>query len=434
MGSAKQPPNNSGKQYVGIIDEEGNVRKIKPLTPLEALSIEATIDQLSDAESSSDGEKKPKRVPKMMALTSGHRTSLPGLDEFLMLTGSFGPGITKQASLWPEESGFDLTLPNGRLRVEGQTGPENTSLQHYVARELGPEGLKHLTALIEVYDLITQGDDQKLDCEITAKQLLQRLGREDHADDKDEQDNVVNTALYLARTFVTVISSREQRSSPLLILESIRTDASGTFLRYHLGKEFYTALYGRQKQTYMIPTGQLIGYHSIKAQHELLLIFHLGAHLARGQGTYATSFIDLCVDSGLYTLERLLPGEKNRMRDAQQVLLAFERMEHDGLIHRQPHEDIDLIHAVTLCLNLSYEKQLAPATLERIRPIATQIKGYQTKELNAKRRAALQRLLHTERDREENISGTPGFSSKIVFKAGDLLTSIVPEYQVKNAP
>src|SRR5258708_5172943 len=126
------------------------------------------------------------RIPSLAAITSAHKTHLPGIDPFLTLTGSFGRGIIKQPELWPEGEGFYLTTPGGQVWVEGQSGPENILLQQYVASELGPEGLKHLTALIEVYDHLTQGVDQNLNVVVTAKQILQRIGRGEHADDSDE--------------------------------------------------------------------------------------------------------------------------------------------------------------------------------------------------------------------------------------------------------
>lgn len=378
-------------------------------------------DRPASKQASEKKRERKQRIPSLAAITSTHRTHLPGIDPFLTLTGSFGPGIIKQPGLWLEGEGFYLTTPRGQVWVEGQSGPENKQLQHYVTSELGPEGLKHLTALIEVYDHLTQGVDQKLDVVVAAKQVLQRMGRGEHADDVDEQENLVRTASYVSHSTVTVVSSKQQRTSPLLILEGMYTEESEIFLKFHLGAEFYKALYGDQKQFYVIPTGQIIGYHSVKSQHELLLTFYLGNRLAVSQGEYAVSFLGLCVESGLYTLERLQLGEKNRMRDAQQILAALERMEIDGLIRRLPHPDIDLIHAVVAYSSPQTEKQLAPATRERIKPMLKQMKGLQTRELNAKRRNAFQRMLYTG-DTRALDPGIANFSQIVRFQAGDLLS------------
>ncbi|HTI15990.1 MAG TPA: hypothetical protein VL461_15715 [Dictyobacter sp.] len=410
---------------VGIIDTNGKVRSLKALPTNTLSSFEAMINQFPDAKINKSTKSTRRRV-SIPAITSGHKTPLPGTDSFLVLTESFGPQIAKQPSLWPEGEGFDLLTPTGSLRIEGQTLTENQLLQQYVARDLGPDGLKHLTGLVDVYLFITKGQDQKKDIEVTAKQVLQRIGREGHADDRDEQEKLLNTALYLASTYVTVYSSHQKRTSPLIIIESLIEDQDGTItLKYHLGEETFYSIFGNQPQKYTLPTPQIIGYHSGKSQHELLLTFYLGNRLAIGKGKCSMYFTTLCVQSALYTSEQLAAGEKNRMRDAQQVIYALERMESDELIRREAHPDIDTVLAANICLdNLdgkTAKRTIAPTTYQRIKPLLRALKGSDKKNLNAKRRISLQRLLDFDSSREQIPEETPEYCTRISFQMGPLL-------------
>ncbi len=416
---ADSPAADPDSLFVGIFDRTGKFRSVKPLSRASLSAVQAAIDQLPEEDKSTAQSRR--RSTPIPAMTSGHKTPLPGTEHFLVLTGSFGPSIEKQPSLWGD-GGFDLLTPSGSLRIEGQTLKENTWLQHYVARELGPEGLKDLAGLLDVYIFLTKGRHQKQDVEVTAKQVLQRIGREGHADDNDEQDRLLNTAFYLARSYVVVHSSTQKRTTPLLVLESVIEDTDGNkTLRYHLGQDFFDALFGTTPRHYALPTPRVIGYHSVKSQHELLLSFFLGNRLALGKGHCSLYFVTVCTQSALYALERLLRGEKNRMRDAMQVIYALERLEQDELIVRSPHEDVDAILAVNLCLDPTTESQLAPATLSRIQRILPGLKGYQTKTLNAKRRIALQRLLNVEASNEDIAEEIPEYSTRLTFSAGPLL-------------
>src|SRR5712692_6018902 len=174
----------AGSMYVAVIGNDGTVLDATPITP-EALT--AVQETLRNLQAVSIKAKRAKRVTPFPEVTSQHTTPFPGTDSFLVLTGSFGPNVAKQPTLWSEGQGFDLTTPSGKLRVQGQTIGENTSLQHYVTSQIGPEGLKELAGLLDVYNLLTQGQDQMQNVEVTAKQVLQRIGKGDHADDDDEQ-------------------------------------------------------------------------------------------------------------------------------------------------------------------------------------------------------------------------------------------------------
>ena len=407
---------------VGIIDTTGKVRSLKSLPTDTISSFRAIIDQLPDADLKKS-KKKAKRRPPLPAITSGHRTPLPGTDSFLVLTESFGPRIVKQSSLWPQGEGFDLITPTGALRIEGQTLNENQVLQQYVAQELGPEGLKHLTGLVDVYLFLSKGQDQKKDVEVTAKQVLQRIGREGHADDRDEQERLLNTALYLASTYVSVYASNQKRTTPLLVLEGVIEDQDGSItLKYHLGEDTFYSIYGEQPLHYALPTPQVIGYHGVKSQHELLLTFYLGNRLAIGKGHCSMYFTTLCTHSALYSPEQLAIGEKNRMRDALQVIYALERLERDDLIRREPHPDVDTILAVGLCTDdKMIKKSVIPATIERIQPLVRSLKGSDNRTLNSKRRVALQRLLNFETSHEDVAEETPEYCTRLVFTTGPLL-------------
>ena len=319
------------------------------------------------------------------------------------------------------------------LQVKGTSFDENTMLQQYVARDLGPEGLKHVAGLIDVYNFLTQGRNQKQDVKIAAKQVLQRLGYGRHADDKDLQLSLLNTTLYLARTFVVSLSSKrspQRRYTPLLVLESFELSTEeGISFEYHLGQEFYDAIYGSKPQHYTIPTPRVIGYHAVKSQQELLLTFYLGQHLAQNQGTCSMYFITLCTRSTLYALEELQQGSrgKNRTRNAQQVIYALERMEQDGLILRAPHPDIDLVLAVNVCLDKNIRNHLAPATTRRIDEMMSRLKGLKIEELRTKRRLSLQRLLNIEASKEEVLDEIPEFSSRLTFYVGNLMQEKHPK-------
>jgi hypothetical protein len=380
--------------------------------------------------SPTEGQDTQKRVraTRLPAVIPGRQTRLPGTASFEVITSSFGASIDKQPSLWSEEDSFELITPQGLLRIKGSTHKEHTTLQQYVAHDLAPDGLKILAGFLEVYDLLTQGRDQKQDVQVTARQVLQRIGRGAHADDRDEQMLVLQTALYLARSaaVVTLVQSQSKRYTPLLMLESwtIPEIGDGSIaLEYHLGQEFFEALYGKKPQRYTIPTAHVMGYHGVKSQQELLLTFYLGNRLAQGKGTRSLYFVTLCVQSALYSVAELQPGEagKNRTRNAQQVIYALERLEQDGLIVRDAHEDVDLVLAATCCLEPTKERLLAASTRTRLKGLLRSLKDEAEKSLVGKRREALQRLLNVAMSREDLPEDLPGYCTRLTFHAGPLL-------------
>jgi hypothetical protein len=176
-----------------------------------------------------------------------------------------------------------------------------------------------------------------------------------------------------------------------------------------------------------------MGYHGLKSQHELLLTFYLGNRLAQGKGTCSLYFVTLCVQSALYSLAELQPGEagKNRTRNAQQVIYALERLEQDGLIVRDPHEDVDLVLAVNCSLEPSKERLLAASTKSRLKGVLRSLKGAEDKVLVGKRREALQRLLNVDMSQEDIPEDLPGYCTRLAFHAGQLLVekqALLPQH------
>jgi len=386
------------------------------------------VIEISTAPTEEQDAPKRVRATRLPAIIASRQTRLPGTASFEVITSSFGASIEKQPSLWSEEGSFELITPQGLLRIKGSTHNENTTLQEYVAHDLAPDGLKLLAGFLEVYDLLTLGRSQKQDVQVTARQVLQRIGRGAHADDRDEQMLVLQTALYLARSaaVVTLIPSQTKRYTPLLVLESwtIPEVGDGSIaLEYHLGQEFYEALYGKRPQRYTIPTARVMGYHGLKSQHELLLTFYLGNRLAQGKGACSLYFVTLCVQSALYSPAELQPGEagKNRTRNAQQVIYALERLEQDGLIVRAPHEDVDLVLAVNCSLEPSKERLLSAPTKARLKGLLRSLKGAEDKVLVGKRREAVQRLLNVDMSQEDIPEDLPGYCTRLTFHAGQLL-------------
>ncbi|GCE50194.1 hypothetical protein EI42_05411 [Thermosporothrix hazakensis] len=413
--SSQDEMDDENSMYLALINHKGDIRNVTPISPGTLSTVQETLRHLKAVPVTP--AKRARRVPPFPSVTSKHTTPLPGTEPFLMITTSFGPSVTKQPTLWNEGEGFDLLTPTGKLRIEGNTVGENISLQHYVASELGPEGLKELVGLIDVYLSLTQGQDQTQNVEVTAKQVLQRIGKGRHADDDDEQAHLLNTALYLARTFVIGRTSAQTRISPLLILESATADEFGTVrLRYHLGVEFYDALCGPKPSLYPLPTPRVIGYHGAKSHHELMLTFFLGNRLA--QGSYSLYFTTLCLHSGLLSHDKLLSSNKNRMRDAQQVIFAIMQLERDGFLICEPHPDVDLILAVNILLGTAKVGDLAPARQEQLQGQLSALQGYTKTEQKTRRRKALQRLLNVDASREELRRENPEFCTRLVFHPG----------------
>lgn len=410
---AQPGPQDEQSMFVAIIGHDGVFQDVTQISPEALTSVQKTLRDLAAVEQKA---KKQKRVPALPAVTSQHVTPMPGTDTFLAITGSFGANVRKPSS-WQVGQGFDLVTPTGgRLRVQGDTVGENTSLQNYVTRELGTEGLKELAVLIDAYDLLTQGQEQMLNIEVTAKQLLQRMGKGEHADDTEAQNHLVNTLRYLSATMVVGISATEERMSPLLVLETVTRDSAGVVrIKYHLGEETFEAIYGSQPNLYPLPTPRVIGYHGIRSQFELNLTFNLGNRIA--QGGCSLYFTTICLHGGL-SVERLLPGQKNRMRDAQQIITALLQLERDEFLVCEGHPDLDMVIATDLRQEKVKADNLTSQRLESVQKTLVHLKGYKDTELNAKRRAALQRLLNVDASREDRRKENPEFCTRVKVAPG----------------
>ena len=363
----------------------------------------------------------PDRVRKPLPLPSvrkNHSTPLPSTPSFLVLSSSFGPTVAKQPSLWHQGAGFDLITSAGTIRVEGMTESENVSLQHYVIHELRTEGLKGLVAAIDAYRLLATGCDQLQNVEVTLKQLLQRIGSGAHAEDMDQQTQLLNTLLYLSRASVVDISSK-QVASPLLVLENVTKDAKGkTWLSYRLGADTFDTIYSPQHLWFPLPTDRVIEYHSGKDYYVLLLTFFLGNRLA--QGDYSCYFTALCMDGGLLSREQLLPTAKNRTRSALRIVPALLQLERDEFIRLDPHQDLDLIFAANYHEETSEHREVyyRGFTLQRLEQHILALRGKSRAELRTVRRQALQRLLNIEASREDWAEIFPEWGTKITFHPG----------------
>lgn len=361
--------------------------------------------------------KRASRTPAFPEVTSSHATPLPATESFLVLSGTFGVNVSIQASLL--DGGFDVTTPVGKIRVQGQTSGENISLQNYVTSELGPEGFKETAGLLDIYDTLTGGQSQTQNVEVTAKQVLQRMGKGNHANDNDLQAHLVSTLLYLARTLVVNISPKRARISPLLVLESVVTDEfQNVHLKYHLGEETFESLYGPKPQLYPLSTTRLVGLHGEHSRYEILLTQYLGNRLAN-QEALSLYFTTLCLYSGALSLERLLPAQKNRMRDAQQVISALMQLEQNSYIRCAPHPDLDTIVVTNVLLDSMKREQLAVSTLERMEEVFRVLYSYKKEELRRKRTRALQRLLNIDASQEDRMKENPEFITRLTFFPGE---------------
>lgn len=414
------------------LDAEGSDIAVSP----EALSTaQRTLEQLGSP-SEQQSQARRGRVAPFPPITSRHATPLPGTESFLVLLGSFGNNVVSQPTLFPENEGDGIYLktPTGALRVQGNTRGERRTLQHYVSDELRPDGLKELVGLIDAYRLLASGKDQAQNVEVTAKQVLQRIGKGAHADDKNEQAHLIRTMLYLARALVIKVSSRQTKISPLLVLESITVDEfNHAHLKYHLGEETFEAIYGPAPNRYPLPTPRVIGYHGMKAQAVLLLTFflgnRLGNHLAQGKEACSLYFTTICTQSGLLAEEKLLPGQKNRMRDTLQVLTALLQLERDEFITLTAHQDLDTALVTNILLGAIGEEQLAPSTAQRLSPTLEVCKGYAQAQLKERRRIAMQRLLNVKASQEEQEVEHPEFCTRLTIYPGPQFVTKQKEFQ-----
>jgi len=374
------------------------------------------------------------RAPRLPPIGEEDQTLLPGTTSFRAITQSFSTSIGKQPPLWQDGLPFDIITPAGKLTVQGENPTENSTLQDYVNQSLGPQGLKHLIALYDVYVRLTQGVDQKQDVTVSAKSLLERIGLGGHATDKGKQLEMIDTAKYLASTFVS-LSSSSKRSSPLIIVESMNDNPyEEIWINYHLGIEFYEAVFGSKPKRYVFDTPSVLRYHGKHQEPEIALSFHLCDHLAEGGGHYSIYFVNLCLQTSLMSENDIQYGQ-NRTRQALRILFALELLEKDQVIVREAHADVDTSLAVALFLDAKVkEEHLAPETLNRMKGLLASFekgkKLHGDQAIASKRRKAIQNLLNFE-TRDERV--LYDHLKKLTFSAGPRLQQARELLEGKNS-
>lgn len=344
-----------------------------------------------------------------------------------------------KASMWNMEDNpeYRVETPNGvLLYTQGKNDAEHTALHEYIQKERGVEGIKHVVAVLHLYYEQTGGKDPKEDAVVTPYKLLRLLGySEARAGEKEEQKKVVNTILYMSRTWAysnetkwekgtTKRKGRNVRNTkkwtPLLVIEALELSEEGGLaipesIEFHLGRHFYDALFGEEKQFFSLPTAAILGFHADREQMEICLAYYITNMLTVSGGAKDIHFPTLLKNSALRTEEEIEKGN-NRMRDAMRALYAIEALEKDGWCIRSAHELIDTALAIDVLSNPNKMKELAEATQRRIIRHYAHLKGLPQTELKARQRKSLQTLLETEH------SGTKPQESRasISFKAGPL--------------
>jgi hypothetical protein len=384
---------------------------------------------------------------RINASTPSDMTTLPMTNAFLGLVQSFRP--SNQSSTWIRKhiSGeLQLMTPNGSLlRVIGKNDWEWTALDGYVNDMMGPEGLKHVLVLLDAYYRQTGGKNPEADARVSLRQLLLRLKKGKKADTQEERMKLMRTILYLARTHILSkeyadgagtrpqsfakqqeLSLTPRHYSPLLVVEPAKPGRKGDIhvpdeIEYHLGKEFFEALFGDQQQCVVVPTAQVLGYHALRQQQELLLLYYLSDRLAFAGGRFYVPFPSLCSQSALQT-EEMMRQSHDRMRNVKRVLYALERLETDRLVKRTAHELIDTVLLVELQTGNCTRDDLAPATYVRIQDELPHPQHSTSDELFSKRRVAIQRLL-----------GEQGQTHAVLFSSGPLLLKQSPLQKIARA-
>ncbi len=354
---------------------------------------------------------KRSKIAALPPITSSDQTIMPGQNGGRALYAAFGPGI--QPSLWNTEDTSELTLVtpnNSLLKIQGKNDGERKALYEYVTEEIGVEGLKHLICILHAYHQDTGGTNRKDDAKVTPYGLLKMMNGK--ADDKEEQRKIVNTLLFLARTWVETKEVEYTRSrrgrggkesnsklyTPLLVLEALKVGREGGIdipevIEFHLGKEFYDLLFGDRQQYYTLPTAKVLSYHSQKEQQEICLAFYLTSLMTiNGNKDTAIKFPNLLNGSAI-RLEQDAKSSQHRTRDALRVLYALEHLEQDEWYTRQAHEDIDSVLAAEYYLAECKPERLASTTLERIKTTYAFFAGKSQVELARARRLGLQSLL-----------------------------------------
>lgn len=370
------------------------------------------------------------RVSSLPDITSSTRTNLPSVNGGRALVQSFGPGIRMQLGLWNFETSAEqqLRTPNNSLlRVMGKNDGERIALHNYITDEMGPEGLKHLAGILTAYHNQTGGRERKEDAIVTPYGLLKMMGYDKKAEDKDEQRKLVNTILYLARTWIqsSEVGYELERGgrggkrrrgveySPLIVLEALKPSQEGGIelpekIEFHLGKEFYDLLFGDRQQFYTLPTAQILGYHGKNEQQEICLAYYLTNYLTINAGRSYDVYFPHLVEGSAIRLEESIERSTNRTRDALRTIYALEHLQNDGWFIRTAHEDMDMALAVEYYLKESDQDKLSPETYKRIINKHSYLQGKALLELRRLRRIALQNLLD-------------GKGKPLQFKPGGLL-------------
>jgi hypothetical protein len=365
-------------------------------------------------------------IDALPSVVSSSSVVVPSCNGMRGLVQSFGPGI--QPGLWNEETSLEqmlITPNNTTLRVRGKNDGERFALARYISEEIGVEGLKHLAGILHAYYSITRGASvRKEDAVISLRGLLVALNYGSHAEEKEEQRKLMNTLLYLSRTWIS--SSEVEYSTrgrnkgkiikeytPLLVMEALKiNEIDGIDLpeaiEFHLGKEFYDLLFGSKQQYFTLPAMPLLSYHAVREQQEICLAFYLTNMLAVNAGKSArVSFPLLLENSALSSREELEKGH-DRLRDAMRALYALEHLQRDGWLIRAAHSDIDIALAAEWYLQPGEAAMLAPETYTRITTTYASLRAENAGTLKRLRRVALQKLLN-------------GNSEAIDFKPGALI-------------
>lgn len=373
-------------------------------------------------------------VSSLPPLTSDHRSILPSIDHFRGLAQSFGPRVAQ--SLWNTEESAEQVLeaPNGaRLTVRGENKPEKTALYELIQGGMGVEGIKYMLAAMAIYYERTNAVDCKLDARVTLRQILQYMGRGDHADDLDEQRKVLHYLLYLARTWVTARDTpqpgRQKRGRPsriaveympLIVLKALGSDGRGGLkipeaVEFHLGQEFWEQMFATHKRFFTLPTALILGYHSKDQPQEICLSVYLANMLNLNAGTFAIHFPILLIQTGLQGRQDIAKGE-HRTRAALRVLYALEQLEKDSLILREPHQDIDTALAIayytgktTYTINGREMDRLSERTIQRIEQSSHHLSTLVPAAQRTHKRLALQNVL-------ERVT-----NNSIKFRSGPLI-------------
>jgi hypothetical protein len=169
---------------------------------------------------------------------------------------------------------------------------------------------------------------------------------------------------------------------------------------------------------YIVPASRIVEYHSVRDYRILLLTFFLGNRLVHGSCSYY--FTTLCIQCGLLSHGQILPGEKNRLRGIQQIIVALLQLEADEFIRLDSHPELDLVLAIIYLEEASErkEKLFSNLTLQRLEPQILTLQGLSRFHLRTQRRKAIQHLLHVDPSYENRAEEFPEWGSRITIHPG----------------